>query len=68
MTEILESPENYIDSRKFVSWERYFTKLLMDKTSLNEVWRYSKKNLNGAYISAHVLESAKKVMRLIYWE
>ena len=29
---ILEKPEDHIDSKEFLSWERYFTRLLMDKT------------------------------------
>ena len=29
---ILEQPEKFIDSREFLSWERFFTKLLTDIT------------------------------------
>ena len=30
--EILKAPQNYIDSGKYFSWERYFTALLIEKT------------------------------------
>ena len=29
---ILENPEDYIDSKLYFSWERYFTKILVEKT------------------------------------
>lgn len=29
---ILDSLEEYIESEKYFSWERFFTKLLIDKT------------------------------------
>lgn len=47
--EILEHPENYIESKDFFSWERYFTKLLVDETKKSYL-EYSKSNLNKAYL------------------
>jgi hypothetical protein len=43
VTEILQEPENYIDSKKYASWERFFTALLIDMTKGDPVWSYSKK-------------------------
>lgn len=47
---ILEHPEDYIDSEKFFSWERYFTSLLMEY-SQDSYLRYNKRKLNEAYLS-----------------
>lgn len=68
VSDILRNPEEYIDSREYLSWERYFTKLLMERTAENSVWRYSKKKLNPSYLSARVVQSVKKVMRLVEWD
>jgi hypothetical protein len=65
--DILASPENYIESKEFVSWERYFTKLITDKTSDDIVWRYTKKKLANIYLSSRVIQAAKKVMKLVRW-
>lgn len=64
---ILEKPENYVDSTQYVSWERFFTKLLMEHTKDDLVWNYSKKKLSSVYLSPKVLKAVKKIMRLIVW-
>ncbi|MEI3338560.1 MAG: hypothetical protein V8R80_00235 [Eubacterium sp.] len=46
---ILESPEEYIDSKEYFSRERYFTKLLMDKTE-DSYLKYRKTKLNKTYL------------------
>lgn len=46
---ILENPEDYIDSRDFFSWERYFTRLLIDKTE-DSYLQYTKSRLNETYL------------------
>jgi hypothetical protein len=65
--QVLDSPENYIESSEYISWERYFTDLLTCNTSNDRVWRYSKSKLNNIYISSRVKEAAKKFMKLIKW-
>lgn len=65
--DILENPENYIDSKEYISWERYFTKLLTDITAKNKIWRYTKKKLPQVYTSVKVLNAVKRIMQLIYW-
>lgn len=45
---ILSHPEEYIDSKQFLSWERYFTKLLIDYTSGTHM-EYTKKRINTFY-------------------
>ena len=49
LKEILEKPEEYIDSREFLSWERYFTKLLTNITQ-GKYLKYNKSKLNGTYL------------------
>ena len=46
---ILESPEEYIDSQEFLSWERYFARLLADKTA-GSYLQYKKSKLNQTYL------------------
>ena len=46
---ILEEPEKYIDSGEFFSWERYFTKLLVNMTEETYL-KYRKAHLNKAYL------------------
>ena len=50
---ILESPEKYIESKDYFSWEQYFTKLLVEKTS-NTFLNYSKKKINPNYLTENV--------------
>lgn len=47
--EILRAPEEYIDSRDFFSWERYFTRLLTEKTE-NTYLQYTKSKINKTYL------------------
>lgn len=53
--EILLNPEDYADSKDYVSWERFFTKILTDKTS-DSFLEYSKKTLNSAYLQGKTLD------------
>ncbi|MBR3306120.1 MAG: translation initiation factor 2 [Lachnospiraceae bacterium] len=46
---ILAHPEEYIDSKEYFSWERYFTSLLMHITENDPVRRYSKVKLLPFY-------------------
>lgn len=54
---ILESPQDYIDSRKFFSWERFFTHLLELETSGDELREYKKDVLKPFYLSGKVREA-----------
>ncbi len=46
---ILDNPEDFLESREYFSWERFFTKLLVEKTK-DSYLRYSKAKLNEAYL------------------
>jgi hypothetical protein len=56
MEKILEHPENYIDSSKYMSWEQFFTEKLEDSTKEDIVKRYQKSKLPPYYISSGVRE------------
>lgn len=47
--QILQTPEQYIDSREYFSWEQFFTKLLITETE-GTYLRYNKKKLNPVYL------------------
>lgn len=47
--EILEKPEEYIDSKEYFSWERYFARLLADVTE-GTYLKYKKAKLNEVYL------------------
>ena len=49
LDEIMRHPQDYIDSAEYVSWERFFTDLLKEKTKDDPVKRYSKKSLSSFY-------------------
>ena len=61
---ILEEPENYIDSMEYFSWERYFTKVLMDYTE-DTYLKYRKTKLNPAYLHEKNKEIILKSMEEI---
>lgn len=65
---ILQAPEKVIESSQYVSWERYFTQLLIEKTNKNPIWSYSKKKLPPAYFSPRVIKAVKNVMESIDWD
>ena len=50
---ILENPEEYIESKDYFSWEQFFTKLLVEKTN-NSYLNYSKKKINPNYLTENV--------------
>ena len=47
--EILADPSEYIESREYFSWERFFTALLTERTK-DGYLAYNKKKLNPAYL------------------
>ena len=53
------SPEEYIDSAKYFSWEQFFTELLIQLTSERDYMRYGKQSLAPFYLQA---ENIRKVI------
>lgn len=54
--EVLEHPEDYIDSTENFSWEQYFTKLLTEQTT-GTYLQYRKTSLNPAYLQERILQA-----------
>ncbi len=59
---ILNSPADYIESEKYMSWEQYFTHLLKAKTQ-GTIAEYSKKHLNEYYTNNKNIEQIIKAIR-----
>ena len=49
ITQILDNPSDFIDSKEYFSWEQFFTKLLIQKTK-STFLKYSKRKLNKNYL------------------
>lgn len=65
--EILEHPEDYIESGEYFSWEQFFTALLTEETQ-DTFLQYAKEKLNEAYLQDDVKEAILKVMDNITWK
>ena len=61
IAEMLEYPEDYIESKDFFSWERYFTALLTLSTQ-GSYLKYSKRQLNSAYLQEKISDKILLVM------
>ena len=61
VAEVLEHPSDFIESRDYVSWERFFTALLVDETK-DTYLKYSKSKLNESYKHQKIQE---KILREI---
>ncbi len=64
LNEILSHPENYIDSSRYFSWERYFTDLLESSTRDDRIRRYDKSRLNAYYLEGQNKEAIMKSLPL----
>ena len=63
---ILETPELFIDSKKYFSWERFFTNLLIEKT-LNSYLQYRKSAINKTYLHSKNKEKILNCIEAIQW-
>lgn len=61
---ILKNPSEYVESRKYFSWERFFTAILIAVTE-DTYLAYAKKKLNLAYLSDTVKKSILKQMEKV---
>ena len=61
--QILHSPSDFIESREYFSWERFFTALLIGKTR-DSYLRYNKKELNPVYLQDHEKSEIEKLLPL----
>lgn len=62
--EILEYPENYIESSQYFSWERYFTAILIEFTNRTYL-QYNKQKLNQVYLQDKERNAVLDVMKII---
>ena len=56
LNSILERPADYIESKEYFSWERFFTAILIDMTK-DSYLAYTKKKLNSVYLTDNVKKS-----------
>ncbi len=59
LMQILENVPEYVESKKYESWERFFTELLVTLTA-DGVEKYSKNTLNEYYLQDWVVEKIKR--------
>ena len=59
--DMLDHTEDFVESSEFFSWERFFTHLLVQETK-GTYLRYTKAELNDAYLNGKVLESVLAAM------
>jgi hypothetical protein len=59
--DILVSPSEYIDSQKYLSWERYFTALLTERTQ-DGYLAYRKAKLNENYLNDNEVNAILSVL------
>ena len=57
--EILENTQDYADSREYMSWEQFYTKLIVDLTEGTKM-QYTKSKLNDYYLSERNMEIVKR--------
>ena len=59
---ILQNPEEYIDSKEYVSWERYFTDLLIEVPVRILYGHIRRKRLTKAYFAPRIVNAVKTIM------
>lgn len=67
LQKILETPEDYIDSRIYFSWERFFTELLEKGTS-GSIAEYHKDELSQYYLEGKNREAILNTVKLFLEE
>ena len=58
---ILEDPSNYIESRDYLSWERFFTDVLI-KYSADTRYAYKKTKLNEQYLRPQAMDAVASIL------
>ena len=61
---ILSNPSEYVESKLYFSWERFFTAILIEQTK-DTYLAYAKRKLNPAYLSGAIKESILRKMNII---
>lgn len=58
---ILRNPSEYVESKEFFSWERFFTAILIEKTK-DTYLAYTKRKLNKTYLNDSIKKSILEQM------
>ena len=61
---VLEKPWEYVESKTYFSWERFFTAVLIEETN-GSYLAYAKRKLNPAYLNDFVKDSILEQMTKI---
>ncbi len=64
---ILEHPEDFVESSEYFSWERFFTALLVEQTK-DTYLKYTKSRLNEVYLQDKVKQAVLDVIKGVSWE
>lgn len=64
MEKILKNPSEYVESRNYFSWERFFTALLIEETK-GTYLAYFKRNLNPVYLNESIKKAILSQMKKI---
>jgi hypothetical protein len=64
--DILQHPEDFIESKEYFSWERFFTTLLIEYTN-GTYLKYTKSHLNEAYLRGKTKQAILDVIDGIEW-
>ena len=62
--EILSNPSDYIESKEYFSWERFFTSVLIEKTK-DSYMAYAKRKINPVYVEKTMQDAILKQMKKI---
>lgn len=65
--DILQHPEDFIESQKWFSWERFFTALLIRSTQESYL-KYNKKELNPNYLQKKIADKILLELEKIHFE
>jgi hypothetical protein len=64
--DILQQPEDFIESKNFFSWERFFTAILVENTK-DTYLKYAKNHLNNAYLQEKSKSAILNVIEGVLW-
>ncbi len=65
--DILYHPEDLIESRKYFSWERFFTVMLAEYTK-DTYLQYNKSKLKKAYLHEKIKQAILEAVEEIEWD
>ena len=67
-TNKIDHPEQYADSTLYMSWEQYFTDLLIETTKESDYMQYNKSHLADYYIQEKNIAEITKIAKGIKFQ